>query len=188
MNETKFKTMINLHGVLLSVIEHNGSDYIPLKPIVELLGTQWKTARNKAFFGDNVELYGTRELNEPIFNTLNTPRGTKKAVFILLEAGETYLMCTNTNQIRAHGSSTTADYLLKLQKEWRKVLHDYETLGVAYNRKVLDQKKDLKALLNASKLAVNPQEKTAISQMIADEFSALGYPLEPDAQIELPLQ
>lgn len=86
-----FKKIISFHGMLLTVVTHENKDYIPLKPIVEMLGTQWKTAREKAFFGDNAELFGTCELEEPIFNSFNTPRGTKKTVHILLEAGETYL-------------------------------------------------------------------------------------------------
>lgn len=127
-----FKTIILFHGMLLTVVTHENKDYIPLKPIVEMLGTQWKTAREKAVFGDNAELFGTCELEEPIFNRFNPPRGTKKAVHILLEAGETYLMKTNTNQIRAHGNESVANYLLNLQKEWRKALHDYETKGIAF--------------------------------------------------------
>jgi hypothetical protein len=183
---TNFKHVIPFHGMLLTVVEHNGVDYIPLRPIVDLLGTQWKTARNKAFFGDNIELYGTKELLEPIFNSFDTPRGAKKAVFILLEAGETYLMKTNTNQVRTHGDSSTADYLLKLQKEWRKVLHEYENNGVVSKQKSFDTKKSLKELLQARKLAQTAAEKKAMTQLISAEFAELGYPLvEP--QGELPI-
>jgi len=184
---TTFKQIIPFHGILISVVEHNGTDYIPLKPIVELLGTQWKTAREKAFFGDNKELFGTCELNEPIFNTFHTPRGAKKAVFILLEAGEMYLMKTNTNQIRKNGNASTADYLLKLQKEWRKALHDYQNKGIAVKSKSLDQKKELKELFNARKLATKPAEKEALSKMIEHQMAELGYPLTPDPQGELPV-
>lgn len=131
MENLNFKTIIHFHGMLLTVLEKDGKEYVPLKPIVEMLGTQWKTAREKAFSGDNAELYGTCELNEPIFNTKNTPRGTKKSVFIELEATEAFLMRTNTNQIRRHGQESVANYLLALQKEWKKALHDYETKGIA---------------------------------------------------------
>lgn len=128
---TKFKTVIQFHGILLTVVSYGGEDYIPLKPIIEMLGTQWKTARETAFSGDNRELYGTCELNEPIFNSFSTLKGAKKAVFILLEAGEMYLARVNTSRLKANGNKSSAEYLLTLQKEWRKALHDYETHGFA---------------------------------------------------------
>ena len=53
MKNTTFKSVIAFHGILLTVVEHEGEDYIPLKPIVEMLGIQWKTARQTAFSGDN---------------------------------------------------------------------------------------------------------------------------------------
>ncbi len=187
---SEFKTIINFHGLLLTVVDSGGIDYIPLKPIVELLGTQWKSARETAFSGDNCELYGTCELNEPIFNGFSTLKGTKKAVFILLEATETYLMRTNTSRMRENGNVKAADYLLNLQKEWRKALHEYETEGLAYNRRVLNKKKDLGDLLKARKCVKNPVEVAALDRMIADEFSGLGYPLnqEDNPQGELNLR
>ena len=74
----------------------------------------------KQFEGDNPELYGTCELNMPVFNSFDTLKGVKKLVFILLEAGEMYLMKTNTNRIRANGNIRTADYLLDFTKRMEK--------------------------------------------------------------------
>ena len=179
MQESKFKTILSFHGILLTVVEHKGIDYIPLKPIVEMLGTQWKTAREKAFFGDNCELYGTCELNEPVFNSFNTPRGTKKTVFILLESGETYLMRTNTNQVRRHGNPMTADYLLKLQKEWRKALHDYETLGFAVKPNLTS----IDAIAKIDRIK-NPELKRLAAEQANEEFG-LDLPVTKQEQIKL---
>ena len=129
--EAILKYMINYHGVNLTVVEYEETDYIPLKPIVGMLGTQWKTARENAFFGDNPKLLGTCELNEPEINVVSTLKGTKKSVYILLEAAEMYLARVNASRLRANGNEDGADLLLSMQKEWRKVLHDYETKGVA---------------------------------------------------------
>jgi hypothetical protein len=131
MTQAKFKTVVQFHGILLTVVSYDDKDYIPLKPVVEMLGTQWKTARETAFSGDNRELYGTCELNEPIFNSFSTLKGAKKSVFILLEAAEMYLARVNTSRLKANGNKSSAEYLLNLQKEWRKALHDYETNGFA---------------------------------------------------------
>ena len=128
----KFKTIIEFHGMLLTVITFENKDYVPLKPIVDMLGTKWDTARKSAFHGDNAEIYGTELLKTPVFNDIDPSRGVQKTVYILLEATETFLMKTNTNNIRAKGNEKTADYLLALQKEWRKALHDYETKGIAF--------------------------------------------------------
>lgn len=134
MTEAKirFKTIIEFQSMLLTVITYDSKDYMPLKPIVDMLGLQWKSARESAFSGDNGELYGTSELNEPNFNSADTLKGAKKSVFILLEAVEIYLARVNTSRVRANGNEKSADYLLALQKEWRKALHDYETKGIAF--------------------------------------------------------
>lgn len=128
----KFKTIIEFHGMLLTVITFENKAYVPLKPIVDMLGTKWDSVRKSVFYGDNPEIYGTEWLKTPEFNELEPFKGSKKAVHILLEATETFLMKTDTNRIRAKGNEKTADYLLALQKEWRKALHDYETKGIAF--------------------------------------------------------
>ncbi len=81
--ETIFKGVINFHGLLLTIVEHNGQDYIQLKPIVEMLSLQWKSARISTFNGDNGELYGTCELIPPVFDNFRTDIGTKKEVSML---------------------------------------------------------------------------------------------------------
>lgn len=174
MNEVnaQYQTVIPFHGLLLSVISHENKDYIPLRPIVEMLGTQWKTAREKAFFGDNLELFGTLELEEPIFNAFRTPRGTKKSVHILLESGETYLMKTNSNQIRNNGNATTADYLLALQKEWRTALHNYEKYGYAVKPVQMDK---INALVKLDRIK-DPTLRRIMAEAVNADFD-LNIPL-----------
>ena len=128
----KFKTIIEFHGMFLTVITFENKDYVPLKPIVEMLGLQWKSARESAISGDNRELYGSCELKEPVFNSFDTLKGAKNTMFILLESCEIFLARVNTSRVRANGNETVADNLLALQKEWRKALHDYETKGIAF--------------------------------------------------------
>lgn len=128
----KFKTIIEFHGMLLTVITFENKDYVQLKPIVDMLGTKWDSVRRNVFLGDNAEIYGTQLLFKPEFDVVEPLKRSKKSVHILLEATETFLMKTDTNRIRANGNEKAADYLLALQKEWRKALHDYETKGIAF--------------------------------------------------------
>lgn len=179
MQESKFKTILSFHGILLTVVEHKGIDYIPLKPIVEMLGTQWKTARETAISGDNAKLYGTCELNEPVFNSFDTLKGTKKAVFILLEAGEMYLTRVNTSRLRSNGNESSADYLLALQKEWRKALHDYETLGFAVKPKL----SSIDAIAKIDRIK-NPELKRLAAEQANEEFG-LDIPITKQQQINL---
>lgn len=174
-NNTKFKTVISFHGILLTVVENEGTDYIPLKPIVEMLGTQWKTARETAYSGDNQKLYGTCELIEPAFNVLNTLKGTKKAVFILLEAGEMYLARVNTSRLRANGNKPAAEYLLAIQKEWRQALHNYETHGFAVKSE--KQKLEKYNLLSKLDKVNNPELKRLYAESLNNDYGlniALG--------------
>lgn len=161
-----FKTIIPFHGMLLTVVTHENKDYIPLKPIVEMLGTRWDSARKKVFSGDNNEIYSTRELILPEFNVLEALKGSKKMVHILLESAETYLMKTDTNRIRANGNHSAADYLLNLQKEWRKALHDYETKGYAIKSRNVEK---INAIAKLDKIK-DPNLRSILAQALNADF------------------
>jgi hypothetical protein len=71
--ETTATRLINFHGLTLAVVEHESIEYIAAKPLVDLTGIQW----TRLFSDDNAILYGTKELNRPVFDGFGIPRDTK---------------------------------------------------------------------------------------------------------------
>nr|WP_314233370.1 hypothetical protein [uncultured Moraxella sp.] len=68
---------IAFHGINLMVYQHQGTAYVPLKAIVDLIGTDWRTAKRSAIDGDNQILYGTIRLVTPFLDNtggLMTPQ------------------------------------------------------------------------------------------------------------------
>lgn len=59
---------IAFHGINLMVYQHQGTAYVPLKAIVDLIGTDWRTAKRSAIDGDNQILYGTIRLVTPFLD------------------------------------------------------------------------------------------------------------------------
>lgn len=51
-NIATVKSILQFHGLQLTIIEHNGVEYVPIRPIIELIGLNWnsaKTALSKGF-------------------------------------------------------------------------------------------------------------------------------------------
>lgn len=44
MNQTRIKTIFHFHELSLPVIEHEGGEFVPVKPIIEHIGMNWRTA------------------------------------------------------------------------------------------------------------------------------------------------
>lgn len=183
--------IINFHSLTLWVVEHEGVEYIPVRPLADLAGIQWKRARNGLFSGDSIKLFGTIELNDPLFNASAGTYVPKKQPYIRLDRGRMYLARINTAKMRVNDNEDAADRLLDLQIEWAEALHSYETTGVAVKNTRLESRRKeeqaLAALFKTRSVAANEQEKAALTAMIRDKLTELGYPPEEldDGQMSL---
>lgn len=144
--QTELKTIMDFHGIKLPVVTHDGIDYVPLKPICNLLNLDWKSAKKASFNGDNPVLYGTTTLLVPVITFEKEVNLPNSATFIKLKRVYGYLNGVSTNALRARGNISGAEYLLKLQEEWSEALYQYETTGAAFKDSAV---KDLKALIDA---------------------------------------
>ena len=61
-NLAKPVSLLPFHGLMLTVLEAQGAQYVPFRPVVSLLGLDWKMARRTATSADNAELYDLQEL------------------------------------------------------------------------------------------------------------------------------
>jgi hypothetical protein len=190
----------------LLVVDNGGIRYVAAKPINDLLGLAWRQTRDTIREGDNLELYGTRQLVPLNFDVLpegkvsKTPVSTeadggeetengasRAAYFIRLDAVYLFMARVNTSKVRAAGNVSTADFLLELQKEWRQVLYAYETDGVAIKRGHKDGITELASLYKLRTLAESPAERASLNALIRDSFAEIGQPLPVDPQQALPL-
>lgn len=201
---------IRFHGLTLLVVEVDAIQYVPAKPIVDLLGLDWRNQRTAIQTGDNAVLYGSRRLISPVINAVSggditplPPSGNRAAddldtenlsqigdrrtdLYIRLDRSQMFLARVNTSRVRSHGNVDAANYLLALQIEWAEALHAYQLHGVAVKQGSMAERKMLGDLMKNRVLA-GPREKFAFDKMIADSLNDLGYPLEDDGQQHLPL-
>ncbi len=206
---------IRFHGIALLVVRCEGIDYVAAKPIVDMLGLSWRHTRETVQAGDNAVLYGVRRLETPVFGGPQGPTGRpgraasppatsqegtgeadenigqhgpeKGDLHFMLDRAYLFLARVSTNNMRARGNQEGAAALLALQQEWGAALRAYETHGVAVKKGHHETRQELFNLLKV-RGAVSGAEKRSHDRMIADLYAELGYPLNPLAQGELPLE
>lgn len=177
---------IRFHGLTLISVEHDGQEYIPVKPLSDLACIDWKGSKRTLFREDNALLYGTTELLPPAIASEREPRSPQKpVVYIILSRARMFLARISTSQMKAQGNVEAAEMLLRLQIEWAEAIHKYETEGVAYKKTQKEDRQQLINLFKARGLPPSVPEREAITQMISDTFDDLGYPLAEDPQQEL---
>lgn len=180
--------IVSFHGMNLFVYAINGDEYVPAKSIVDVIGIDWRNTKRNLDQDDNHKLYGVMRINTLKIDNLGglkTPQTPLKVdsneslgqkindnsqfndlLCIRLERVQIFLARTNTSRIRANGNISGADYLLKLQHEWADALHDYETHGIAVNKSVFDNTKQLKMLVDIYSKLTDKQQKHVVSKQI----------------------
>lgn len=185
---TRVVNLINFHGLTLWVVEAEGVEYVYAKPLSDLAGLDWRRSKRTISEEENATLYGTRTLNHPVFVAEGGASATpSEGLYIRLDRARMYLARINTRHMKAQGNVEAAEALLQLQIEWAEALHRYETDGVAYKKAEKEERNQLISLLKARQQQPTQGERQAITRMIRDSFSDLGYPVEKDPQGELEL-
>lgn len=169
--------IIYFHGVTVPVIQHENTRYIPVRPLILMAGTDWRSAKRALQSHGNTILYGTKWLKVISISAQGgdiTPQ--EDVLTIRFDAAHMYLARINTDKMRTHGNEVAAEQLLKQQKEWAKVLHDYETKGIATKDK---NKTDTAELMNLMKLRqmASSIEKQAFTQLLHQKMAELGLPI-----------
>lgn len=178
---------IRFHGLTLLVVEHQGIEYVPLKPLSDLAGIDWRNTKKSMNSEDNVKLFGATWLKQPVFaveggNTTPTPL----TLYIRLDRARMYLARISTARMKANGNVDAAEALLTLQIEWAESLHAYETHGIAIKTSRKEARTELQGWFKTRTLANSPQERAAVTRLIAETFAELGQPLAEDPQQMLP--
>lgn len=177
-NTARITDIIYFHGTNLHVITFEGAKYLPAKPLIESLGIDWRSAKRTIIEEENAILYGTTTLNLPniALQSVTADTQIQPVLCFKLELARWYLARVNTRIMKARGNVEAANALLKLQLEWAKAIHDYETQGIATKDK---NKTDIAELMNLMKLRqmAHSTEKLAFTHLLHQKMLELGLPV-----------
>jgi len=143
------KTHVTLNltfaGVILPIQEHEGRDYVPLKPISDVFGLRWRQQKAKLLRAENVQIY----------EALGLPRGgddgRKEDICIPIENIFGWFFSINPSQVRTQGNEKGADFLIAKRREWQKVLLDYEMATGGMVKPASDRLKKMSLLVSVSR-------------------------------------
>lgn len=166
-----FSRVISFHSTHMMVYQYQGRDYVPAKPIADIIGIDWRNVKKSIGDGDNQKLYGATRFLLPKIDNLGgdiTPQNETlvDVLCLRLDRVQMFLARVNTARLRSHGNIDNADYLLTLQQEWADALHDYETHGIAIKNTVFTNTKQLKTLVDIYSKLNDKQQKHVISKQI----------------------
>ncbi|MCX9597398.1 hypothetical protein IG521_02925 [Vibrio cholerae] len=175
------------------VDEETKAELIYTKGLVDQIGIDWRTQRNKLVDHDGYELHATALykstpiLEEPRLlendfeqggnEVLGTKIGSefdlvkpKEGIYIEIQRVHIFLARLSTAQIRSQGNTCAADYILSLQQEWADALYSYETKGVAIksskHKASIERAAALDKWLKMQKSASNDSVKAYIEKEI----------------------
>lgn len=169
----KITDIIYFHGVTLPIITRDNIKYIPAKYLTDLAGIDWRTAKRSLLDEENVLLYAIKQFKSPVIASQGGNVTTLKDVIHLqFDRAYLYLARINTRIMKGKGNIIAAEQLLELQIEWAKVLHDYETHGIAIKSK--SNHNELMQIMKMRQMAIG-QEKQVFSKMLQSKLVEFGY-------------
>lgn len=154
MTSHRVHLSIAFGDVILPVIDcDDGHQRVPLKPISDQVGLDWKTQKRKLLADDYfVERFGlalgivsspqntnpgeTCLPRNTDLETVTLPRavdlGLKRDLYLIrVDRVTAFLNSLNPRMIKGKGNDGSAGWLKAKHSEWDDALHAYETLGVA---------------------------------------------------------
>lgn len=132
MKSQRVHLSIAFGDVILPVIDcDDGHQRVPLKPISDQVGLDWKTQKRKLLADDYLaDRFGLimGEARLPQMAAL----GLKRDKYLIrMDRVTAFLNTLSPRNITARGNQEAADWLKAKHSEWDDALHAYETLGVA---------------------------------------------------------
>jgi hypothetical protein len=164
------------------VVNEQGDDCTPLKPISDLFGLNWE--------GQRVKVTGTSFSKEELGVCVlmyRADRQNRRYTCIKVSRVAFYLLGLSFAHIRAGGNVAGVDYLFQKCTEWADALHDHVELGVAVNmnhiraREILNEQRWRLVELISLKNETHDQAKlNTLRNEISELAAQLGIPYQPD--------
>lgn len=210
----KLTRFIDMRDLNVPVFNLDGIDYVPARDLVEYAGLTWRSALPTIQLPENKIVYGTATINVALYTgfchtgmTKNDLPPTKNAendiesgeqtpilayknlevkqiVCFQLTQSYAYLMSISVRNMKAKGKIESAERLMQAQREWGKVIHDYEHNGIAINPNVKDWSNHIDKLYNILMKVKEPDERLAIQNKIREALNLMPKPpIKPQADL-----
>ena len=183
MSNTQPVNLIRFHGLTLLVVEHEGVEYVPLKPLSGIAGIDWRSAKRVMKHPDNVMLYGPKWFgpfgHEVNHDAIKTP---SDVLHIRMDRAQIYLSRISTTRMKAHGNIDAAEVLLRRQIDFADAVHHYyitrATVNQSARSELIGELKEvaewIRNLFDCLNLAHSDYERSAISRLIAEAAVDIG--------------
>lgn len=163
----KLTRFIDMRDLNVPVFNLDGIEYVPARDLVELCRLNVASVLPTIQLPENKIVYGTATINVALYTGFchtsmkktscpppKMPKMTLKVeqtpilayknlevkpiVCFQLTQSYAYLMSISVRHMKAKGKIESAERLMQAQREWGKVIHDYEHNGIAINPNVKD--------------------------------------------------
>lgn len=173
------KIELEFAGVTLPVVMNaEGAEVVPVKPIVEAMGVDWMRQYRRM-----QTPYLSRRLGVCI-GQMSYAGQAREMVCIRLDRVAALLNQMNPEQVRGAGNEAAADFLEAKQAEWDDLIHEYETrkggmLQAVTREKAVNIRLFL-SVLRAQREESDPIARNALARHAAELSAAAGVPYQPD--------
>lgn len=183
-------TTVPFHGTNLFVVERGGQPYVPMRPVVEGMGLDWKTQFRK--------LQSGRFVTCVVEMTTQLPGDIQKRAVTCLPLRKLmgWLMSIQPNKVKPE----IRDKVIAYQAECDDVLWDYWTKGSATNARVAQQPvdqdtaltlshkqvRDLDTVLRYAKMEFEPHDDCVDREFVNGKFKILHALVQSAMPARLP--
>ena len=174
-------------GVLLPIaVNEAGEQIVPLKPITDVFGLDWKGQYRRTQVPDFRDYWGVCTYR------ITHAGQQREMVCILLNRVIAFLHSVSPSSVRAAGNQAGATFLTRKWREWGDVMSIYEQhrQGALSNITPADvghtsrRTRDLLAVMREKRAAATPAERAYLVALMQQVAAELGLP----HQDELPIQ
>lgn len=175
--------------VVLPVVKFEGLNMVPLKPVSDLFGLNWKSQREKMTGEWQKELFNTSLLPVNLAAGRTSRPGigvadqAREMLCIRLDRVEAFLFSINPLKVQAAGNADGAAYLKGKIKEWSDLMHEFEQQNGAYagdiSRARSRDLRDFIALHKAKKEATD-EDRAVFAGLIKQQAALLGQPYQAE--------
>jgi hypothetical protein len=183
MKTSRIHISIAFGDAILPVVQcDDGHQRVPLKPISDQVGLDWKSQRRKIKDNDYLTTrFGLILGGELPPKTLEL-RQSDAAYLIRIDRVTAFLNSLNPHQIRSNGNHDAADWLEAKHEEWDDAIHAYETNGFA--AKPGRSQRDAVSVIRQIDLIKNPALKQVAAKQANHDFG-LDIPIGKQQGLEL---
>ncbi len=181
MTATTIAMALEFAGLVLPIAQDEaGRDVVPLKPITDLFGLDWKSQYRRT------QAPGIREYLGVCMGDVPHAGQQREMVCIRVSRVAAYLFSVNPESVRAAGNDAGATYLARKWEEWGDVLHAYEQhVGMFANAgQRSKQVRDMLAVMREKRAVSTAADRAYLTALTQRMAADLGLPHQDELPVE----